>query len=81
VCPGVINTPILHNTRLRGSAVNEKELLAGVFRMSHSPDAVAKAVARCSTKNHAMVSVGFETQLGYHALRLLPVLNGLVARV
>ena len=81
VCPGVINTPILHNTRLRGSVVNEKDLLARAFRMSHSPDAVAKAVARCSTKNHAMASVGFETQFGYHALRLLPALNGLVARV
>ncbi len=81
VCPGVINTPILQNTRLRGSVVDEKDLLARAFRMSHSPDAVAKAITRCSIKNHAMASVGFETQLGYHALRLLPVLNGLVARV
>lgn len=81
VCPGVINTPILQHTRLRGSVVNEKDRLARAFRISHSPDAVAKAVARCSTKNHAMASVGFETQFGYHALRLLPALNGLVARV
>lgn len=81
VCPGFINTPILQNTRLRGGVVDEKDLLARVFRISHSPDAVAKAVARCSTKNHAMASVGFEAKFGYHALRLLPVLNGLVARV
>jgi 2-hydroxycyclohexanecarboxyl-CoA dehydrogenase len=81
VCPGVINTPILHHTRLRGSALGEKDRLAKVFNMSHSPDSVAKSVTRCSTRNHAMASVGIETHLGYHALRLLPVLNGLVARV
>jgi NAD(P)-dependent dehydrogenase (short-subunit alcohol dehydrogenase family) len=81
VCPGVINTPILQNTRLRGSAIAEKERLAKVFRMSHSADSVAKSVTRCSTRNQAMASVGIETQLGYHALRLLPMLNGLVARV
>ena len=81
VCPGVINTPILQNTRLRGSAVAEKDRLAKAFSMSHSPDAVAASVARCSRRNRAMESVGIETQLGYHALRLLPMLNGLVARV
>jgi 2-hydroxycyclohexanecarboxyl-CoA dehydrogenase len=81
VCPGVINTPILQNTRLRGGVIHEKDWLAKAFRMSHSPDAVAKAVERSSTGNRAMTSVGLETQLGYHALRLLPVLNGLVARV
>ena len=81
VCPGVINTPILQNTRLRGSAVGEKDRLAKAFSMSHSPDTVADAVARCSKSNRAMASVGIETHLGYHALRLLPVLNGLVARV
>lgn len=81
VCPGVINTPILHNTRLRGSAVAEKDQLAKIFGLSHSPDAVAKSVTRCSTRNHAMASVGLETHLGYHALRLLPALGELVARV
>ena len=81
VCPGVINTPILQNTRLRGSVVGEKDRLAKVFGMSHSPDSVAKSVTRCSTRNQALASVGIETQLGYHALRILPMLNGLVARV
>lgn len=81
VCPGVIDTPILESTRLRGSAINEKRRLAKALRMGHSVDAVAKAVADAATRNRAMVSVGVETQLGYHALRLLPPLNGLVARL
>jgi 2-hydroxycyclohexanecarboxyl-CoA dehydrogenase len=81
VCPGVINTPILQNTRLRGSAITEKDRLAKAFSMSHSPNSVADSVTRCSRHNRAMASVGLETHLGYHALRLLPALNGLVARV
>lgn len=81
VCPGVINTPILQNTRLRGSAVQEKELLAKAFRVSHRPESVAKAVTQAVRYNRELVSVGIETQLGYHAMRLLPQLNSLVARV
>jgi 2-hydroxycyclohexanecarboxyl-CoA dehydrogenase len=81
VCPGVINTPILENTRLRGSAIGEKSRLARAFRLGHSPDTVARAVTGAVARNRAMVSVGIETQLGYHALRLLPPLNALAARV
>lgn len=81
ICPGVINTPILYNTRLRGTAISEKDRLSRVFSISHSPNAVAKAVTTAAARDRAMVSVGFETQLGYHALRLMPVLNGLVARL
>lgn len=80
VCPGVIKTPILEHTRLRGSAVDEKTLMARAFRIGHSPDAVAKAVTGALARNREMVSVGIETQLGYHALRLLPPLNTVVAR-
>jgi len=80
ICPGVINTPILHNTRLRGRAVDEKSRLDWIFRHSHSPDTVAKAVVGAVEHNRAMVSVGLETQIGYHALRLAPMFNGVVAR-
>jgi 2-hydroxycyclohexanecarboxyl-CoA dehydrogenase len=81
VCPGVINTPILQHTRLRGSAIDEKERLAKIFEVSHPPRAVADAVLRAVARNRALVSVGFEARAGYHALRLLPPLNGLVARL
>jgi 2-hydroxycyclohexanecarboxyl-CoA dehydrogenase len=81
VCPGVINTPILAHTRLRGTTIDEKPRLARAFRMGHSPGAVAKAVIDAAARNRAMVSVGIETQLSYHALRLLPPLNAVVARL
>jgi NAD(P)-dependent dehydrogenase (short-subunit alcohol dehydrogenase family) len=80
VCPGVINTPILDHTRLRGSAVNERGRFAKGFKFGHSPDAVAKAISGAVTHNREMVSVGIETQVGYHALRLFPALNPLLAR-
>jgi 2-hydroxycyclohexanecarboxyl-CoA dehydrogenase len=81
VCPGVINTPILTRTRLRGSAIDEKDRLARAFRFGHAPDAVAKAVITAAARNKAMVSVGLEARLGYHVLRLAPPLNDLAARL
>ena len=81
VCPGVINTPILQHTRLRGSVVDEKDKLAKIFGRGHPPRAVADAVVRAAARNRALVSVGIETRVGYHAVRLLPSLNGLLARL
>ena len=81
MCPGVIKTPILAHTRLRGSAIDEKDRLARAFSVGHAPDAVAKAVTAAVARNSGMVSVGIEAQLGYHALRLLPPLNAVAARL
>jgi NAD(P)-dependent dehydrogenase (short-subunit alcohol dehydrogenase family) len=81
VCPGFINTPIVFNTRLRGSAVAERDFVAKVFRMTHSPDAVARVVTKVATRNRPMSSAGWEAQLSYHTLRMVPILNGLVARL
>lgn len=81
VCPGVIKTPILEHTRLRGTAESEKATFARGFKFAHSPDQVAKAVVKAASTDKGMVSVGIETQLGYHALRLAPAFNGLVARI
>jgi 2-hydroxycyclohexanecarboxyl-CoA dehydrogenase len=81
VCPGVINTPILSHTRLRGSVVDEKDRLARAFKLGHKPDSVAKAVTKVAERNRAMASVGVEARVAYHALRLLPPLNTLVAKL
>ncbi len=81
VCPGVINTPILAHTRLRGSVVGEQTRLARAFAWGHKPEAVATAVTTAATRNRTLVPVGFESTLGYHALRLLPALNAVLARL
>jgi 2-hydroxycyclohexanecarboxyl-CoA dehydrogenase len=82
ICPGVINTAILHRARLRGSAIDERDRIAKAFSMSHSPDAAARAVVGAVSHNRAIVSVGIEAQVAYHMLRLLPApVHDLVARI
>lgn len=81
ICPGVINTPILGHTRLRGSSQAERGRFAKAFALSHSPDLVAKAVVRAAQRNQGTVSVGVEAVVGYHAFRLLPPFADLAARV
>ncbi|MBF9328123.1 SDR family NAD(P)-dependent oxidoreductase [Mycobacteroides chelonae] len=82
ICPGVIKTPILEHTRLRGAIGAEKELMEKGFKLGHPPDAVAKAIARAARHNLALVPVGVESRLAYHALRALPASVGnLLARV
>jgi 2-hydroxycyclohexanecarboxyl-CoA dehydrogenase len=82
VCPGVIKTPILEHTRLRGDAVAEKDRVAKAFRLGHSPDAVAKAIVSAAAQNSSLVPVGIEARVAYHALRAMPLPAGnLLARV
>ena len=81
ICPGVINTPILANTRLRGNAIDEKARMARIFSLSHSPNTVAKAVTRAAQRNQPMASVGVEVRVAYQVQRLLPILTGAMARL
>ncbi|MGH3722523.1 MAG: SDR family NAD(P)-dependent oxidoreductase [Mycobacterium sp.] len=82
ICPGVIKTPILEHTRLRGLMGNEKDLMARGFRLGHPPDAVAKAIVRAARYNMAIVPVGVESRIAYHAFRTLPASVGnLLARI
>jgi len=81
VCPGVINTPILAHTRLRGIPDSERDRFAKLFRVAHSPDAVAKAIVDAAKADRAVVNVGIETHLAQHVLRLAPgFVTGLLAR-
>jgi short-subunit dehydrogenase len=81
ICPGVINTPIPHNTRMRGSIVEKRDRALRVFRFGHSPDLVAKAIVQAVERNRDLVPVGFESSLVYGFSRLAPgPLRGLLAR-
>ena len=77
ICPGVINTPILGHTRLRGISERERSRIATGFRFGHSPDAVARAIVGAARHDRAVVNVGIETELVHHALRLTPGFLGL----
>jgi NAD(P)-dependent dehydrogenase (short-subunit alcohol dehydrogenase family) len=72
VCPGVIDTPIVGHSRLRGLSDRELGLASRALGLGHSPDAVARAIVGAARHDRAVVNVGFETELAHHALRLAP---------
>lgn len=72
VCPGVIDTPILGATRLRGVSASDHDRFAWAFRHARGPEVVARAIVRATARNRGIVPVGVEATLGYHASRVLP---------
>ena len=75
VCPGVINTPIVDNTRYLGSAgsVERRQRVKKIFRRGHKPEQVAAAIVRSVEKNRAIAPVGVEAWAALFAHRYLPV--------
>jgi NAD(P)-dependent dehydrogenase (short-subunit alcohol dehydrogenase family) len=73
VCPGVINTPIAAASRMVGDLAVQRDRISKVMRRGHPPDLVAKAIVRAAEKNHAVVPVGFESEIAY---RLMPFVPG-----
>ena len=84
VCPGVIDTPIIHHTRFRGDQADPKkvERTRKLFaKRGHPPELVAEGVVDAVLKNRAVAPVGFESHLGWYASRFLPTrLTDLMAR-
>ena len=81
ICPGVINTPIASHSRIFGPMAGREERIARAFRFGHSPDLVARAILRAAERNDAVVPVGFESELAYRLLPLVPgPVQGLLAR-
>jgi NAD(P)-dependent dehydrogenase (short-subunit alcohol dehydrogenase family) len=72
ICPGIINTPIVTRTRMVGELAAHKDRLAHSMRYGHSPDLVAKAIAKAVEHNHEVVPVGFESELAYRVLPFVP---------
>jgi NAD(P)-dependent dehydrogenase (short-subunit alcohol dehydrogenase family) len=81
VCPGVIATPIVSNTRMVGEMEGRRERAARGLSMGHSPDLVAKEIIRAVERNRELVPAGLESSVAYHLLRITPSpIRGLVAR-
>ena len=81
ICPGVINTPIVSHSRIVGPLAGRQERIGRAMRFGHSPDLVAKAIVRAVERNLELVPVGFESQLAYRLLPLIPgPVKGLAAR-
>jgi short-subunit dehydrogenase len=72
ICPGVINTPIHRATRMFGGVPARADRIAKAFSFGHSPDLVASAIVRAVEHNRAVVPVGIESSIAYHALPFVP---------
>jgi 2-hydroxycyclohexanecarboxyl-CoA dehydrogenase len=73
ICPGVVNTAIVDNTRFLGDQADYQPRITKVFRRSHKPEAVARAVVRSIVDDRIMVAVGWEAKLSWIAHRLMPL--------
>lgn len=81
ICPGVIDTPIAAHSRMVGELAARAERAGRALRFGHSPDLVAKAIARAVERNQEVVPVGFESELAYRLLPFVPGrLQGLATR-
>jgi NAD(P)-dependent dehydrogenase (short-subunit alcohol dehydrogenase family) len=83
VCPGIINTPLTANTRMRGAAAasGERERLAKLYqRRNYSPERVAKNVLKAIQRNRAVAPISPESWCIYYLKRLAPGAVHAIAR-
>jgi 2-hydroxycyclohexanecarboxyl-CoA dehydrogenase len=84
VCPGVIDTPIIHHTRFRGDRADPKVVARTkklFAKRGHPPELVAEGVLNAIERNRAVAPVGFESHLGWYMSRMLPTkVSDLLAR-
>jgi len=85
ICPGLIDTPITRNVRLRGTWDNETErarMVDGYRRRGYTPDRVAKAILSAVQRNRVVAPVSPEAWTFYYLKRLAPgVVRWLTARL
>ncbi len=75
VCPGVINTPLTANTRMRGAAdaPGERERLARSYqRRNYGPERVARNVLKAIQRNRTVAPISPESWIIYYLKRLAP---------
>ena len=73
VCPGLINTPITRNSRLRGNAVGQRERVVKLYeRRNYGPDRVAQRILHAVQHDRAVMPVSAEAWLNVVARRGSP---------
>ncbi|OYN74625.1 SDR family oxidoreductase [Mycolicibacterium sphagni] len=87
ICPGVINTNIIHTTRWdppKGKAgavaARQKQVAAGFDKRGYGPEKVAKAIISAVVKNKAVRPVTPEAYLLYGTSRVAPQIMRSAAR-
>ncbi len=81
ICPGLINTPITRNSRLRGAAEGQRERIVALYqRRNYTPDRVAGRILRAVQLNRAVMPVSAEAWVMWWLARFAPPLARGVAR-
>ncbi|MCP9276415.1 SDR family oxidoreductase [Mycolicibacterium arenosum] len=87
ICPGVINTNIIHTTRWNppehkagAVAARRKQVATGFNARSYGPERVAKAIVESVVKNKAIRPVAPEAYLLYGTSRVAPQIMRSAAR-
>jgi len=81
VCPGLINTPITRNSRLRGSAEAQRERLVRIYeRRNYGPERVAERILYAVQRNRAVMPVTAEAWGMWWLVRFAPALARGVSR-
>lgn len=77
VCPGVINTPITRNTKLRGAGNNEarRDKVAAIYeKRGYTPERVAHNILKAVHRDKAVAPIALEAHLMYGVSRVAPPL-------
>ena len=75
ICPGIINTPIVHSSRMYGPLATEENRERGAamyVKRGYGPERVAKNILRAIQRNRAVAPVSPEAWIGYYVKRLFP---------
>ena len=73
VCPGVINTPIVETTRIRGDRAGTRERMVDFYRRrAYGPERVADAIVAAVRDNTAVLPVSPEAWAMYLLKRAVP---------
>lgn len=77
VCPGVINTPITRNTKLRGAANTDqrRDKIAAIYeKRGYTPERVARNILKAVHQDKAVAPIALEAHLMYGVSRVAPPL-------
>jgi NAD(P)-dependent dehydrogenase (short-subunit alcohol dehydrogenase family) len=84
ICPGIINTPITRNARLRGAADDPaiRDRVVRLYeRRNYGPERVAANLLRAVERGRIVAPIAPEAWFGYALKRISPRLTGLLMRL
>jgi short-subunit dehydrogenase len=83
ICPGIINTPITTNSRMRGASgePGARERVVALYgRRNYGPERVARNILKAVGRNRTVAPVAPEAWLAYGMTRISPRFAGWTAR-